>query len=353
MWITTGSAVALVLAVGLALPALAQDAAESSPEAKLQVARAAQLAGDWQTAEQLLAAAIADPQSFGEGTVRGECLRELTLCRIHLADYDGAMDSAIAADDFYTSRDDYLTAGQTMSTLGGLLRAAGRPDLASEAYSKALTSYTRLADHEAMASTRLSLGIVSDMQGELEQAVRHFDGALALFRQLGDEESVALCYRNQGYAHLRLGHFEQAAAACQQALFIYNQLGLEALAAATHCELGAAYYEMGDFEAALAECELGLGYWATPPGDLSAAECLRFKGLALAALERPQEALNVLDQCWELLEQAGRWEEMAELLPAVSGVLGELGRSEETGRYRDSLQRAMEASTAVAAPGGY
>jgi regulator of sirC expression with transglutaminase-like and TPR domain len=89
------------------------------------------------------------------------------------------------------------------------------------------------------------------------------------------------------------------------------------------------------------------------PTDPESAHCLRCKGLALAALDRPQEALAALSRCWDLLEQTGRCEELAELLPGLATVLGELGRSAEVELYRLRLQDAMEASTAAGSPGGY
>jgi len=360
--VKTGISIAasLILATVLILAAYAQDAgsedataAPTDPEATLRVARAAHLAGDWETAEQLLADLTSRPVAFSGSDLQGECLRELMLCRIHLSDFDGAMEAGSSASNFYTSREDYSSAAQTMSTLGGLLRASGHPDLAATAYASALASFTRQDDRAGMASIRLSLGIVADMRRQWEEAEVHFEAALELFRLLGDEENVALCYRNRANALKRLGRLDEAVASCQQALFIYNQLGLEAEAAKTHCELGSLYYALGDFESALAECELGLAYWGPDSDGPDRVECLKGKGRALARLDRPQEAFDALSECWDMLEQAGKCDELADLLPVITQVLTDLGRGGEVQEYRDRLSQAVAASSAVGSPGGY
>lgn len=355
------TAIAFVVLAAIPLAhAFAQDsdaqpepAAPTDPTAVLKVARAANLAGDWATAEQMLASLTSNPANFSGGTIEGECLRELMLCRIHLSDYDGAMEAGNAASKFYEARDDLPSAARTMSTLGGLLRAAGRPEQAATAYAGALASFTKLDDRDGMASIRLSLGIVADMRDAWQDALEHFDAALELFRQLGDEEDVALCYRNRANALKRLKRLDEAVASCQQALFIYNQLGLEAEAAKTHCELGADFYALEDFESALSECELGLAFWRADSDEPDRADCLKGKGRALAKLERPAEALETLSSCWDLLEQAGNCDEMAALLPEIAKVLNDLGREDEVADFRDRLSRAVAASTAAGSPGGY
>jgi tetratricopeptide (TPR) repeat protein len=164
---------------------------------------------------------------------------------------------------------------------------------------------------------------------------------------------VALCYRNRAYTLMHLERHDDAVSACQQALYIYNQLGLEDLAATTHCELATAYFALSDFHSALSECELGLAFWDTLPGSADMVACQKWRGLALAELDRPAEAYAALSASWDMLEEAGQIDELAELLPAVERVLDALGRGKEAESYRDRLRAARSASSAAGTPGDY
>lgn len=110
-------------------------------------------------------------------------------------------------------------------SLGGVASHLGEPDIAIDAYGKALEHTRRLDDVLGESQTRNNLGALHRRLGEPSVALTHYRAALEGFEQLGHLTWQARTLNNLGYAYLDLGNPERARPILHRALALRREAG--------------------------------------------------------------------------------------------------------------------------------
>lgn len=166
--------------------------------------------------------------------------------------------------------------GQTWVARGQVLVQLGQHEEAIAAYTYAL----RRNPNDSLALTYRCDAYARS--GQFDAALADCDRALAIDTHWGTA-APSLAHHNRGLILLQQQHYPEAIAAFNQVL------DLEPSNAVALAHRGRAELMMGDAETALATCDRALDISRT--GQLSPAIAWYNRGLALTALDRPQEAI--------------------------------------------------------------
>lgn len=169
-----------------------------------------------------------------------------------------------------------------------------------------------------------ALGVLYCETERHARAVGLFERALAISQDPPAAPARAAILSNLAGAHHALGHFDKAEACYLGALKIHQQAGEETLLEQAHChcdlaELAADAERHGDSERRATEA-LALCRGANAGSDPSVAEALVRLARVYRRLGRPAQAVALLEETVEILQQAGssHEQELARCLDQMS-----------------------------------
>jgi len=248
----------------------AEAAGADVADAQLVVARAAQRAGELETAERVLARLHAAEPEHTEiaGTyarllvtraryadARRVALRPSTplsglraeaagLAAFYLGELDAA-DAAFAALELAAAAvGDTATTGRALSLRGMVAQQRGQLGLASERYREAARRLHDVGELHAAATAELNLGTVLAERGRASEALPRLVAAGRVFDELGASTELCAAELNRGNALLALGQLAEAHGAAEAA--VARAAGAPHLRAFALLVLGDAHARRGD-----------------------------------------------------------------------------------------------------------
>jgi diguanylate cyclase (GGDEF)-like protein len=222
----------------------------------------------------------------------------------------------------------------------------GRHDAAVEAVESALALAENVDDPEIQASVQRTAGVVFWQTGAHDRALGHYLAALEASRLVGDVEGAARAAGNIGNLHNSMGNWEEARTFHRQALEGFEAVGFQEGIAGTLVNLGAlsvriadAHEQAGKTAEAREEQVRNLDYnrralalfeaLDNPRGIAYAADNI---ARALIDLGRVEEALGPYERSLELRRQVGD----------TGGVINSLLTGSQAMLALDRPQRALE-----------
>jgi len=270
-----------------------------------------------------------------------ELTEQLVLAHVLLAELAGSrddsprsVDSAIRAaelarDDAAADPGKWIDDAQALCMLSSSLEGSGRTGEAFEQAAKAVSLVRQRGaalDDDARTILGWGLSMMSTTayaMGDLEQAGATADEAVSTFKQVRDTGPefaglFAIALSAQAYAMVARQHLGEAVSAAQKALELLARPGISnrmgeasLLTASAHVILATARLQLGLPDEALVSARAARSalhqHVPSPVGkaQLLLAESYRWEGLALAGLDRPDDALAPLQTAAELLEVLG------------------------------------------------
>ena len=213
-------------------------------EAELVIARAAQRAGELETAETALAAlhrshpehpevagayarllvtrsryaearAVATRSDAPLGGLRAEAAG---LAAFYLGDLDAADRAFAALEVGAAAVDDHVVVGRALSLRGMVAQQRGQLGLASDRYREATRRLAEAGELHAAATAELNLGTVLAERGRASEALPRLAAAARVFAELGATTELIAADLNRGNALIALGQLDDARAAAEAAL---------------------------------------------------------------------------------------------------------------------------------------
>lgn len=184
-------------------------------------------------------------------------------------------------------------------------------------------------------NSTLALGNYHRLTQDADQAASLYDAAHDAADALGFPRELALAHEFRGDLHQEAGRAELARADYDSALAIAEEIAPEGdVASEVTRRLAHACWEAGEFEEGLAFVDRALAI-ARPMGDrYEEGAALRVRGLLLAALGRPDDALECLIASRELLASINERFELGKTLYETSRFMREtpIGEADEAWR---------------------
>ncbi len=306
-------------------------------------ARAAEVAGDWDTALARLDAAAA--RAKAEGDARGAATALRSAGRVH---FDRG-NLELAAECFEASLAVARANAhhpETALALNGLAVVAqfrGHLEVAEKLFLQSGEMAQALGDEQLSALVCQNTGIIANMRGQAALALQRYAAAVERLRRLGDEKGTALVLNNMGITHASLGewgaaelcygsayelaerlrdqrtlarieinraemyltrqNFEAARQAVDHAFQIAGRLGSDSGLCTAYKTYGVLYRETG--RPRLAEIQLGLALKLAQTCDLPLLEGESYDELARLHVQegRSREALRSLNQAHRIFAQ--------------------------------------------------
>ncbi len=187
-----------------------------------------------------------------------------------------------------------------------------------------------------------ALGSAYIIAGQYDQAMRAHRECIAAREKMGDEDGVARSRSNLAISLCRLCRFDEALAELEIALDIYRRRGDRAMEAFVRCgNISDCLTDLGRFDEAVEHIQHALAILADGKNPFAQGRALQAPGEAYVRMERPELALQPLEQSLELCRSADnhRLETLTtSSLGMAYGLLGQYDRSLEL------LNRSLESS---------
>jgi transcriptional regulator with GAF, ATPase, and Fis domain/tetratricopeptide (TPR) repeat protein len=261
------------------------------------------------------------------GDERGMAKSHNELARIHFlrGEYKDAAEHLADGIELYRQLEDHTSEARLLGNLGRIHLLAGRWSEAESTLTEALGCAEEAANETSAARNLLSLAFLTTLKHEFDTAVGHLESALAYIERAGLARERAIYHEYAGWWHYEQRHWIQAKESFRRALNIGRRLS-------TDNDL------VSQSLRGVAECDAALGDWpqaerlaaeglevAIAIGERSEVGCLyRVLAVALAHLERNDEAQSALDKAFECLRMVGDVYELARSHVAAAEVHGRL-----------------------------
>ncbi|MCB1218215.1 tetratricopeptide repeat protein [bacterium] len=326
--------VILSLLLLLACLILSPRLAAADPLNDEQVAIAAERNGDRDTALTLYQSALAGYGSAGQHTEAARVAQSLMLLQISMGDIADAMASSEQARSMLVEAGRSDAAAQLAGMLASLLKARSEYGLAEDSYLAALAIHRGSGNRVSEAGTLMSLGVLAELMEKPQRSAEYYEEAGEVYLDLGDERGLMHSYTNAGQARLEADDPRAAEQAFRQALFLCGKLDDPHSCVAQQLGLSQALRLMQRHAEALEAIAACLELLQERPDDLLRARTLLEQGRVLAGGEDPQQALQVLEEAWQLFGREARQEEQAAMATELIEAAQAAGRSDLAARYR-------------------
>lgn len=317
----------LLLAFTLAMPALAQSAAE----AKQWIAQAEELQNsDPAAGLRLLERALPLLPLASQANGRMEARRAQCWTT---AIIDGSKVPAVTTVALEEARsiNHLATIADLELCRGDAFEVTGKVNEAAADYELAVRDAARSGDQKVWADALVLRGEMSSYRGQFTAAIADLQKAYALNVALKREskQRYALNAIANLYADRRVGAYDRAIEYYRQLLAVHEKDGSIGEMATTHFNIAATLETKGELKGALDEYQRALGLEQQHKDPGSIADIQRPLGIVLGKLGRLDEALVMLDRALAYFRQANDEESAAQTQMARGVVLRKLGRTRE------------------------
>jgi len=232
----------------------------------------------------------------------------------------------------HATEDGSSAAARIATDLGGTLAEVQRYDEAQRWLDKAKEMYGVIDDRRGVAEVEGNLAIVFMEIGQPDLAVEAYRRALTLCREIGYKRGAAVNLNNLGNALYFQGHIGEALAGYSEAVAAFGAIGDRSSAALVGANAASVRMRMlGDLSVA-SEVRSYLGFLEQEEHGWGAAFCHEILGaIALRAGETPEATIHVTVGLDLLSDQQHRWLEahLEKLAAEVGLVEGNFHEAEE------------------------
>jgi len=308
-----------------------------------EAARAAEVAGDWDTALSRLDEAVA--RAKAEGDTRGAATALRTAGRVH---FDRG-NLEVAAECFEASlavaraNTHHAEVALALNGLAVVAQFRGHLEVAEKLFLESGEMAQALGNEQLAALVCQNTGIIAGMRGQGALALQRYAAAVERLRRLGDEKGTALVLTNMGITHSALGewgaaelcyssayelaerlhelrvmaridtnradmylkrqNYEAARQSVDRAFQISGRLGSDSGLCSAYKTYGVLYRETG--RPRLAEIQLGLALKLAQTCELALLEGESYDEIARLHVQegRSREALKALNQAHRIFAQ--------------------------------------------------
>jgi len=267
---------------------------ETTLEALVEEARAAERSGAWNVALSRYAAAFQRLRVEGDARAAADILRSSGI--VHWQRGDGEL----AEEHYQASLAIARAAGlasleaRALNSLAILAQFRGHIEIALLRYHSARELAIREGDDRLAAMVDQNLGTLANIRGDSEGALSSYGSALDRFRRLGDGQGEAWSLNNMGMAHTDLGEWERAEVCFEGAFEVAERLRDTATLGRTEINRAKLYVEMGDHGRARESCDRAFEIFARLESRRWLAEAHRIYGRLYRETGKPALALNHL-----------------------------------------------------------
>jgi DNA-binding winged helix-turn-helix (wHTH) protein/tetratricopeptide (TPR) repeat protein len=165
-----------------------------------------------------------------------------------------------------------------------------------------------------LATTLKELALVEDNPSYNEAALEHFYRALNECDAIGNHLFGAAVQNNLGFLLINIGRYEEAEIHLLRSRRVFQALGDELRAAIVNESLARLYVAMNDYLRASISVDASVEVLERNDGEALLAEALATKGLVLAKLKQPSEAIKTLHGARKVAERCGFTEGIGRVL---------------------------------------
>jgi CHAT domain-containing protein/tetratricopeptide (TPR) repeat protein len=216
---------------------------------------------------------------------------------------------------------------------------AGHPELAREAYDRALTHWRLLGHRQGEAQALNNLGLVSHSQGELRPALERYESAAVLYQTAGELSQAALVHNNRAGVWELLGEPRRALEGYRKALELMRQTGERSQEPRLLFNLAVVHRALGELQEALSGYRQALDLFRLQGDRRGEGTALNGLGMAYLSLGEYQRSLDILQQALILRREAGDRRGEALNLHNLSILLSRQGVAK---RALDLLRQSLE-----------
>ena len=193
--------------------------------------------------------AMALAKSAGYKDGMGEAYRVLGIGYYYLNRTKDAIDSYLAALDYFTQANDLRGEGNVYNNIGNLYRDNDY-EASLEYLNKSLKIAQQLSDVQLMAKLYMNIGNVYYRKKSYNQALNYYDKSKTLFVTLKDSANLVQCLQNKGVVYYNLNQFATAESLLNEANKEAKKLDLNEPIASIDLTLAALYIAENKFDEA-------------------------------------------------------------------------------------------------------
>lgn len=244
-------------------------------------------------------------RAIGDRAGEGRALRHLGVQRMHLGDYQRALDA------FYRSRDIALEVGDRYGlahvrhNLGAAYDCLGRYREALEEHRGALDLCTALGDDQGIGRALNNIGGVLARIGRVDEAMAQLRRGLDTSVATGDRATEGRVLGNIGEVLQRQGRLGEAQDHYQRARAVAVTIGHRDAEGDALRRLGTVHEQLGDVESALHYHEQALEIARTTASRQREIEALNGLASATVAAGQPDDARKLYQSALGLAEDLG------------------------------------------------
>ena len=326
----------------------------------LKLGKVLGLVGDWQRAEQVDRAALAQAERLGDARSRAWCEAALAEVARKQGRYDEALGLLVTAADSFEAVGDEAGVGQVLHLAGTLAAQQGQYDTAVSKYQASLEIRERLDDRVSMAALLSNLGVVAEYRGAYDDSWAYHERALALRQEVGDRQAIGVSMTGLGAIAVLRHDNEEARRQFEGAMRLSREVGDAWMVAIGHNNLGNALRGLGDYDAARANYADSLRAYRDYDDRWALAFLLEDIGQLAALTGQAERAFELVGAADSLRAQIGaprapalEAELEAQLAPARASLDTEAREAAQLrGRELDASEAIERAAAFCAAPSG-
>lgn len=244
-------------------------------------------------------------RGVGDRAGEGRALRHLGVQRMHLGDYQGALDACYRSRDIALEVGDRYGLAHVRHNLGAAYDCLGRYREALEEHRGALDLRTALGDDQGVGRALNSIGGVLTRIGRLDEAMEHLRRGLDTSVATADRATEGRVLGNIGEVLQRQGRLDQAQDHYQRALAVAVTIGHRDAEGDALRRLGALHEQLGDVDSALHYNEQALEIARATASRQREIEALNGLASATVAAGQSDDARKLYQSALSLAEDLG------------------------------------------------
>ncbi|MEV6285645.1 BTAD domain-containing putative transcriptional regulator [Kribbella sp. NPDC051770] len=257
---------------------------------------------DWWSSHDI---ALQAAREAGDESAEAMLLAGLGRLRSSEDDYAGA--EAYFAESLakYTKNDDRRGAAIALAGLGDVRRELGDTGPARDYLDRALAIFRALDEDAGIGFCARRGGALAIDESRTDDGFALLDEALTAYRKTSSRRGEAITLRSISLAHRALGDYAEAARYAEQAVAILREIGDAVMTAYGVQALAKARLRLGEGLAVADELDDALVTCRTYQDRFGQALILRTQGELRIALDRPEDAVEPLEQSLAIWRELG------------------------------------------------
>ncbi|ERN41363.1 WD40 repeat-containing protein [Rubidibacter lacunae KORDI 51-2] len=302
---------------------------------------------DWGQATTFLVWAVELHRELGDRVGEAISLGELGICHVEVGELDKA--ASLYEESLLAARETGRRSVEA-SALNGLAKCAylrGNYDVAIANYRASLAISNEIEDRPREALTLIGLGhcfVATGVQEQAIQAIKTLEHALEIAREDRLRPLIAHALHGLGHAYVQLTNIEQARNLLEESIAIFQAERIRLEESQALGLLGECFFALGNRDRAIELCQQAIGIAQEINDRTGIALNYSRLGHIYYELVDLQRAIAVLQDAlalYENLDDRGGEADALEMLDQCYQLLGKRERSEEFRRRAREIRREL------------